>query len=54
MGCLLGCIPTLPLKLRVDLVGLLSLVVACRVHGGRKGMGALKNLQLEGKSYHQM
>jgi len=43
-----GCIPTLPLKQRVDLGGIISL------DGGRNVMGALKNLLVEGKSYHQM
>jgi hypothetical protein len=47
MGCLLGCIPTLPFKLRVDVV-----VVSRVCGGGRNMMGASKNLRLEGKSYH--
>jgi hypothetical protein len=50
LGWLLCCIPTLPFKLWVDLV---VATVVCRVCDGRNMMGALKNLQHEGKSYHQ-
>jgi len=50
-----NCIPTLPFKLASLGQSCISSSVASRVSSDERNlMGALKNLRLEGKSYHQL